>query len=499
MGSQGQHTKSWTAFKRTSLRGCVSILLIIGAYGGPIKLNPANPHCYLFQGRPTILITSAEHYGAAVNKDFDYVTYLDALKVYGMNYTRIYPGAMFEPMGKFVKGNPLGPKPQSLLVPWARSKQPGYLFGGNKFDLDKWDAEYFARLKDFIAKAGERRIVVEICFFNSQYSDTWPISPLYYENNIQGVGKCDYEDAQTLKRADVVERESAYVSHITQEVNAYDNVVLEICDEPSLFIPHADAGPWVRHLLEVVHATESKLPKKHLVAQEVEGPIGGPIDFSGSPILSIIVGQYVWEGGMEQMGGMKGLDYEYGHNKPIELNETAWYPTWYKGDVVAASRVEGWEFIVGGGASFNHLNGRFTAEDPAGKTPDNAQVLGALRNLKDFIYSFDFLKMHPDKSFVVSGVPKGVYCRGISEPGEQYALYHHHSELEERNHYYIVSSGNYRETLVLNLPGGTYKADWVDPASGSLISTVTFTHQGGNEPFITPLHAVDIALRIKRT
>src|SRR5690349_5820886 len=143
MGSQGQHTKSWTAFKRTSLRGCVSILLIIGAYGEPIKLNPANPHYYLFQGRPTILITSAEHYGAAVNKDFDYVTYLDALKVYGMNYTRIYPGAMFEPMGKFVKGNPLGPKPQSLLVPWARSKQPGYLFGGNKFDLDKWDAEYF--------------------------------------------------------------------------------------------------------------------------------------------------------------------------------------------------------------------------------------------------------------------------------------------------------------------------------------------------------------------
>ena len=26
------------------------------------------------------------------------------------------------------------------------------------------------------------------------------------------------------------------------------------------------------------------------------------------------------------MGGMKGLDYEYGYNKPIEINETPYYP-----------------------------------------------------------------------------------------------------------------------------------------------------------------------------
>ena len=102
------------------------------------------------------------------------------------------------------------------------------------------------------------------------------------------------------------------------------------------------------------------------------------------------------------------------------------------GDAVAASRVEAWEFIVGGGASFNHLNSRYTAEDPGGNTPDNARVLSALRNLKNFIYSFDFVKMRADKSFVVSGVSQGAYCRGISQPGEQYALYLHHSALERK-------------------------------------------------------------------
>jgi hypothetical protein len=419
-----------------------------------------------------------------------------------MNYTRIYAGAMLEPIGKFDVGNPLGPTPQALVLPWAQTHVPGYLHGGNKFDLDQWNPAYFERLKDFIAKAGERGIVVEICFFNAQYSDTWPISPLYYENNIQGEGRCPYQDAQTLKRPDVVRRESDYVRKITQEVNAYDNVILEMCDEaPDVGQPPTpldEAGAWVSHLVDVVVETERNLPKKHLVAVQVEGPVGGPLDLSSSAKVNVIVTQYVWQAGF-QMGGMKGLEMEYTHNKPIEFNETDWYPLWYRGDAVADSRVEAWEFVVGGGGSFNHLNGRFTPADPAGKTRDNVQVLAALKNLKEFIYSFDFLKMGPDKTFVLNGIPAGVYCRGISETGKQYALYHHHSTYkEDGTSSYEVKPGSYRENLDLILPGGAYQADWVDPATGAVLGSETFTHLGGDRTFATPRHAVDIALRIKR-
>jgi hypothetical protein len=123
---------------------------------------------------------------------------------------------------------------------------------------------------------------------------------------------------------------------------------------------------------------------------------------TGDLLFSTLGGQKVLALAAE-MGRMKGLDYEYGHNKAIEFNETSYYPFQYrKGDAVAASRVEAWEFIVGGGASFNHLNSRYTVEDPAG----NAQILIALRNLKNFIYSFDFVTMFPDKNFVVSGIPR---------------------------------------------------------------------------------------------
>ena len=413
------------------------------------------------------------------------------------NYTRIYPGFLFEPVDKFIKGNTLGVKPQSLILPWARSDQPGYAQGGNRFDLDKWDEAFFKRLKDFVTQAADRGIVVEVCFFNARYNDTWPISPLSHKNNIQGEGNCDFKDAQTLKHTDVVRREEDYVRKITQELNGFDNVILEVCDEPFLTgTPIALAGPWLEHFVEVIKTTERTLPKKHLIAQQVEGPVGGPCDLSAHPDVAVIVAQYVWDAGGEQMGGMQALDVKYSLNKLIEFNETFYYPAWYKGDKVAASRVEAWEFMVGGGASFNHLNGRFTVADPRDDTPDNAQVLRALQSLKAFMESFDFLKMRPDKGLVVSGVPAGAYCRAISEPGRQYALYLHHST-GGRGGAYTVTPGKYTERLVVSLPTGNYQVEWVEPATGTVMRTETFEHGGGKRTLTTPEHAVDVALRIK--
>jgi hypothetical protein len=462
----------------------------------PVRLHPDNPHYYLFQGKPAVLITSAEHYGGVVNGAFDYVKYFDALKAYGLNYTRIYPGYLFEPVGKFMKGNTLGVKPADLVLPWARSNKPGYVLGGNKFDLDRWNPQFSRRLKDFVAKAAERGIVVEICFFNAHYSDTWPISPLYWENNIQGEGRAEVEDAQTMRNAGLVRREADYVRKITQDVNGFDNVILEICDEPTLNgSPGKEVGPWIKHMIATIKAAEAPLPNKHLIAQQIEEPIGGPVDFSADPDVPVLVTQYLWYSGV-QMGGLKGLDYKYDVNKAIDFNETNYYPIWYEGDKIGASRVEAWEFMVGGGSSFNQLNGLFTVDNPAGKTPENEQILTALRSLKQFIESFEFLKMRPDPGLVASGLPRGAFARGMSEPGRQYSLYMHHSTTRWENAY-RVQPGNYRATLSLKLAPGSYKADWVDPATGKILNSETFQHDGKTKTLTTPDYSIDIALRIK--
>jgi hypothetical protein len=148
----------------------------------PICPHPDNPHVFLFRDRPTLLITSAEHYGAVVNLDFDYLVYLDVLAAYGLNYTRIYTGAYLEPEHYFIQDNSLGPRLGRHCLPWGRTAergdQPGYPLGGSRFDLDQWNEAYFTRLKDFVSQAGQRGIVVEACLFNAMYPDTWRSMPL---------------------------------------------------------------------------------------------------------------------------------------------------------------------------------------------------------------------------------------------------------------------------------------------------------------------------------
>jgi hypothetical protein len=48
------------------------------------------------------------------------------------------------------------------------------------------------------------------------------------------------------------------------------------------------------------------------------------------------------------------------------------------------------------------------------------------------------------------------------------------------------------------LAQGSYQADWVGPASASVISGERFRHEGGARSISTPAYTVDVALRIKR-
>ena len=42
-------------------------LVLAAAVGAPLALHPANPRYFLFRGKPAVLVTSGEHYGAVLN------------------------------------------------------------------------------------------------------------------------------------------------------------------------------------------------------------------------------------------------------------------------------------------------------------------------------------------------------------------------------------------------------------------------------------------------
>ncbi len=466
---------------------------------GPITLDPENPHYFMYHGKPLFLITSDQHYGAVTNIDFDYTTFLDTLAAYGMNFTRIYPGAYIEKDGEYMPDNNLGARNGRQILPWVKTDVPGAheVLGGYKFDLDQWNDDYFKRLKDFISKARDRNIIVDIAFFNGMYPDRWEYQAMYHTNNIQGVGNCVFNEVQTLKDSALVSRHIAYVKKITREVNEFDNVILDICDEPFQDGCQPELyNPWISKMIDAIRSTENSFPVKHLIAQTIDSHTrGGPGDFSDDKRVSVLMNEYTW--------GIANLDIEYIHNKPMVLIETAYYP-YYDGDKIAASRVEAWEFLVGGGAAFMQLNGLYSTFNPGAAGTENSKLLGQLKTLKGFINSFDFIRMKQDTNFIAGGIPENSFTRAISEPGKEYVFYIHHSkygcwywEPMQMGSCYTVIPGNYYEDLAFVFEPGTYTAQWINPETGAIIDSKNFTHEGGERIFHTPLYKVDIAFRMK--
>ena len=217
----------------------------------PIKLHPQNPSYLQFRGKATILVGSSEHYGAVVNRDFDWRIYLETLAAERLNLTRLFVGSYYEKPGAFgIRANTLAPTPGRALLPWARSTTPGAADGGAKLDLARWDPEYFERLRTFVAEAGKRGIVVEVVLFSSYYDDGWPLSPLNAANNVNGIGMAPRHKANTLGNGELLAEQEKLVRKVVEELRDSDNVYYEIQNEP-----------WADHEQPVDSSIPSMLPQ----------------------------------------------------------------------------------------------------------------------------------------------------------------------------------------------------------------------------------------------
>ena len=92
-----------------------------------LELHPRNPHYFLFRGKPTVLITSGEHYGAVLNGAFDFRKYLDELKRDGLNLTRTFSGVYREVIGNFADQVTMASRLSDLVVfgPLKEGDRPG--------------------------------------------------------------------------------------------------------------------------------------------------------------------------------------------------------------------------------------------------------------------------------------------------------------------------------------------------------------------------------------
>ena len=473
--------------KQTTLAGHASAVLLaawtisaattLAAIAPPLALHPDNPHYFLWRGKPSVLITSGEHYGAVLNLDFDYRQYLDTLAKDGLNLTRTFSGAYVEPQGAFnIARNTLAPAAERFISPWARSDTPGYANGGNKFDLTKWSGAYFRRLNEFVGYAAERGVVVELNLFCPFYDEAqWKLSPQNAANNVNGIGTVARTNVYTLdQHGGLLAVHEALARKLVTELKDFDNVYYEICNEPYF---GGVTIAWQHRIADVIAETEQRLGVRHLISQNIannKAKVATP-----HPAISIFNFHYA------SPPDTVAMNFEL--NKVIGDNETG-----FKGTNDTHYRMEAWQFILAGGGLYNNLDYSFTAghedgtfvypaKQPGGGNPSFRKQMKVLR---DFVHGFDFIHMRPDHSVVKGGLPEKAKAYALVEPGKQYAIY--------------VFGGS-QATLEIALPSGNYKAEWLDPVAGVTTKAETLLHQGGNASLVSPPYSTDVALRVTRS
>lgn len=447
------------------------ILLFSTTYAStPIHLHPENPHYFEYKGEPTLLITSAEHYGAILNLDFDYATYLKTLHDQGMNYTRIFTGSYVEIPGSFnIEYNTLAPATGRFIAPWKNINETGLYEEEKKFDLDQWNHTYFKRLLNFISLADKLDIIVEITLFCSTYQDSyWERNPLNPANNINQIQPdLKRQDANTTNNGSLMKYQEKMVKKIVTELNKFDNIFYEIQNEP--WADNSGKGElnvlktvdpktpgwfkwvenatkisldWQKTMAQTVVDTEKKLEKKHLIAQNYANFKYALEEVE--PNISIINFHYAWP---------EAVQMNYGWDRPICYDESG-----FSNASDTTYLRQAWQFIVAGGAMFNNLDYSFFPGKEDGTGDNNAPGGGSktLRNqlsyLHKFMDTFNYIKMKPDHDIIYHA--PGLEWNAISEKNNQYA---------------IIFYGQSQKWIKLNLLKGEYTYETVCPFKGTTI------------------------------
>ena len=500
-------------------------------------VHPAHFRCFLFRGRPFKMVTSAEHYGAVLNGDFDYDVYLDEMARTGQNMTRVF--TFYREHAGSIPGpgavNSLAPRPEAAILPWERVPGHGAAADGlDKFDLERWNVVYFERFRDFLHKCGERGIVCEVVLFSNPYVqgryDLFPFSPA---SAVQGVGAGLRTplDFMTLQYADVVALQEQLVRRMAQELNAFDDLYFEICNEPRYYGGDNEETErlmvdWQMHLARVLRDAEGGLPRQHLVAVNAHlrvrvpaGP-GEPdsryddVHYCKRPEIDLI--NYHYLSAKPKVRGLFFVDapnreasagslwrflrQRDSFGKPLVFDET--YSGVVDGDPerYAMNRAEAWETMLSGAAGFNNLDWSFTQEDEtgSGRAPigDGRHVdgrplrewLGVLRRL---LARYDLVALVPAVGVLPDEIPGCGYAASTDGAG-RYLLY-----LVDERVYQAGAAGQRPPEVTLTLPEGVYTARTLDPRTGSE-ADLPALHCDGTASFCLPEFDEDVAILLER-
>jgi len=334
------------------------------------------------------------------------------------------------------------------------------------------------------------------------------------------VGKVEWQEYTSRKDEALVQRQSAYARKIIEETSVYDNVYYEICNEPGGDVPNhaslADVNAWQEELGRVIRAELSRLNRKHLVvgqnasagfnvSQYSEGVGNSYFDASFSksmldavnvhPLPNLILRGHTYQLGDFMTKELRLEDFRsfflavHSERKPCISEEDNAASLYWDKSGRTIHRKRAWMAVLCG-SHYDYIDFSIQVGNEEGTEESRLNLQHWMRNLSQFIHSFDFINAQPVPDWI-EAKPQHLIESTLANPGKDYISYLADGrELTDTAAGQVISG-----QVAFRLPRGRFVVRLYSPRSGEYSPGIVV--QGGKQIIVEmPSIEQDIALRV---
>lgn len=246
---------------------------------GPLDVHPDNPRYFRDAAGRAVYLTGSHHWDSLVDNAerprFDFGAYLDLLARHKHNFLRLWTQEAWH--------FDLAP------LPFARTGPGLAADGGPRFDLTRFDPEYFSRLRQRVEAAGARGFYVSVMLFqgwslhDNGEGNPWPRHSWHRGNNVNGIDgdprrTGDGTDLHTLRWPELTRLQERYVERVADEVGDLPHVLYEISNESP-----GSSREWQEHMVRHLREHERGRGRRHPIGMTFAYPGGTNEDLFRGP------------------------------------------------------------------------------------------------------------------------------------------------------------------------------------------------------------------------
>lgn len=405
-----------------------------------LRVSDINPRYFTDGSGKAVYLTGSHTWDNLVEmtidpeqNTFDYNTYLKSLKFYHHNFFRLWAWDLLtlNTQGNMEKNSRL------LFVfpqPWLRTGPGKALDGKPKFDLTKFNIEYFNRLKIRVEAAQNQDIYVSVMLFEGwglQFSPGSFINhPFHPANNINQSVPESLNDSlkleiYELKHEKVTRLQEEYVRKVIETVGGFDNVLYEISNEN-----HPASTDWQYHMIHFIKEVELETGKPH--------PVGMTFQYKGGNNETLFNSPADWISPNRE-GGYRDNPPESTGAKVIIADTDHLGGIWGNRQWVWKSFLRGMNPIF-----MDPYKGKVFEKGAGSEWAEEVRI--ALGHTRRFAEKIDLINTIP-----AGNLASSCYC--LANKGKEYLVYIHEG----------------KETQIdLSSTDGKFSVEWFNPLNGTI-------------------------------